>query len=56
MEAEQYIFQEIQISRTLQTAHSLTIMPVILYVNEYQYLLSLSDYFIEYTGCQVKIK
>jgi hypothetical protein len=56
MEAEQYILLEILSSRTLQIVHSKIMMPVILYLHEYQYLLGLSAYFIEYSGFEVKIR
>ncbi len=56
MEAEQYILQEFRFSRTHQTVNSAIMMPVILYVYDYQYWLGLSDYFIEYAGFQVNIK
>jgi hypothetical protein len=56
MEAEQYILKEIPRSRTLQAANLLIMKLVILYVYEYQYLLSLSDYFVGHSvGFKSKI-
>ncbi len=37
MEEEQYTLQQILPSRTLQTAHLPIIMPVILYIHQYQF-------------------